>query len=121
MPTKLANNKIRNGTRIREEMTAARHIPYIRMMDHHTIKTRDGALMRVLLVEGWPFETTDDDQIDALKALKNVIYRGIASSTTGIYTHIIRRKVEVSLPGEIDDSFGDQLNSEYQKLSLIHI
>ena len=85
-------------------------------MDHHTIKTRDGELMRVLLIEGWPFETTDDDKIDALKALKNTVYRGIASPTTGIYTHIIRRKVDVSLPGEIDDTFGDQLNSKYQSV-----
>jgi len=72
--------------------------------------------MRVLLIEGWPFETTDDDKIDALKALKNTVYRGIASPTTGIYTHIIRRKVEVSLPGEIDDTFGDQLNSKYKSV-----
>jgi len=114
MATKLANRKIRAGTRIRPEMSVARHIPYIRMMDHHTIKTRDGEMMRVLLIEGWPFETTDDDKIDALKALKNVIYRGIASPTTGIYTHIVRRQVDVVLPGEIDDPFGVQLNKKYQ-------
>jgi len=116
MPTKLANRKIRAGTRIRPELSVARHIPYIRMMDHHTIKTRDGEMMRVLLIEGWPFETTDDDKIDSLKALKNIVYRGIASPTTGIYTHVVRRKVDVDLPGEIDDPFGSQLNKKYQEL-----
>jgi len=66
------------------------------------------------LIEGWPFETSDDDKIDALKSLKNVVYRGIASPTTGIYTHIVRRQVDVELPGEIEDVFGASLNKKYQ-------
>ena len=114
MPSQLANRRIRSGTQIRKELPTSRHIPYMRMVDHHTIKTREGEMMRVLLIEGWPFETSDDDKIDALKSLKNVVYRGIASPTTGIYTHIVRRQVDVDLPGEIEDVFGASLNKKYQ-------
>jgi len=115
MPTKLANKKIRNKSNIRDEALASRHIPYTRMVDHNTIKTRDGAFMQVLQVDGWPFETTDDDQVDALKVLKNTIYRGIASPTTAIYTHVIRRKTKVKLNGEMPDRFSEQLSSKYEK------
>lgn len=116
MPTKLANKKIRGKKNIRDEAHTSRHIPYIRMVDHNTIKTRDGAFMQVLKIEGWPFETTDDEQIDALKILKNTIYRGIASPTTAIYTHIIRRKTKATLPGEMPDNFSEQLSSKYEKI-----
>jgi len=73
-------------------------------------------MMRVLEVEGWPFETTDDDQIDALKVLKNVVYRGISSPTTAIYTHIIRRRTNINLPGEMPDAFSDQLRQKYKSI-----
>jgi len=116
LPTKLVNKKLRTNTDIRTEAISSRHIPYTLMVDHHTIKTRDGEMMQVLAIEGWPFETTDDDQIDALKALKNVVYRGIASPTTGIYTHIIRRKIRADLPGDIEDVFGVELNRKYKKI-----
>jgi len=92
----------------------SRHIPFIRMVDDHTIKTREGALMQVLLIEGWPFETTDDDHLDALKQLKNVVYRGIASPTTAIYTHVIRRKTKVHLDGKFADDFSTDLNKDYR-------
>ena len=116
MPTKLVNKRLRANTNIRTEATSSRHIPYTRMVDHHTIKTRDGDMMQVLAIEGWPFETTDNDQIDALKVLKNVVYRGIASPTTGIYTHVVRRKTKAKLPGGIDDVFGAELNRKYKKI-----
>ena len=83
---------------------------------HSTIKTREGAMMRILQIEGWPFETTDDDQIDALKVLKNVVYRGISSPTTAIYTHIIRRKTNIKLPGEMPDVFSDKLSQKYKEI-----
>jgi len=116
MPTKLANKKIRGKAPIRDEALSSRHIPYIRMVDHNTIKMRDGAFMQVLKLEGWPFETTDDEQIDALKSLKNTIYRGISSPTTAIYTHVIRRKTQAKLPGEMPDSFSEQLSLKYKKI-----
>lgn len=130
MPTKIVNKRLRANSNIRPEVMSSRHIPYTRMVDHHTIKTRDGDMMQILVIEGWPFETTDNEQIDALKTLKNVVYRGIASPTTGIYTHIVRRKSTADLPGDIEDVFGSELNQKYKKilasrtlyeLSLIHI
>ena len=116
MPTKLVNRRLNAERNIRNEVSQSRHIPYTRMVDHSTIKLRDGAMMRVLAIEGWPFETTDDDQIDALKTLKNVVYRGISSPTTAIYTHIIRRKTEATLPGEMPDEFSEQLGQKYKNL-----
>lgn len=116
MPTKLVKRRLKAGKNIQNELPQSRHIPYTRMVDHCTLKLRDGAMMRVLAVEGWPFETTDDDQIDALKALKNVVYRGIASPTTAIYTHIIRRKTDAELPGEMPDEFSEQLGKKYKNL-----
>ena len=116
MPTKLANRRLRQGTNIREEGRQAKHIPYIRMIDDHTIKTSDGAVMQVLAIEGWPFETTDAEQLDALKAIKNVVYRGIASPTTAVYTHILRRRTAASLAGDFEDSFSQQLNGRYKSL-----
>ena len=116
MPTKLVNRRLNAERNIRNEVSQSRHIPYTRMVDHSTIKLRDGAMMRVLAIEGWPFETTDDDQIDALKTLKNVVYRGISSPTTAIYTHIIRRKTEATLPGEMPDEFSEQLGQKYKSL-----
>ena len=113
MVSKVATRRIRGKSRIRPELGSSKHLPYTRMVDHNTIKTREGAYMQVMAIEGWPFETTDDDKIDALKSLKNVIYRGIASPTTGIYTHIIRRKVDVDMEAEFDAEFADELNDSY--------
>jgi len=116
MPTKLANRKIRVGKKIQQEASCSRHIPYIRLVDHSTFKTRDGQLMQVIKLDGWPFETSDDEQLDALKSLKNTIYRGLASPTTGIYTHIIRRKTQPDFPGEMPDGFSEELNEKYKSI-----
>ena len=116
MPTKLVKKRLNAKTGLRSEMSQSRHIPYTRMVDHSTNKTREGAMMRILQIEGWPFETTDDDQIDALKVLKNVVYRGISSPTTAIYTHIIRRKTNIKLPGEMPDVFSDKLSQKYKEI-----
>ena len=42
-------------------------LPYARHLDEATVQTRDGLLIQVLRLEGFPFETVDNEELDALR------------------------------------------------------
>ena len=115
MPTALAAKRL-GGKRERQDDRIARHVPYTRLIDPYTIETKDGAYLRIVYVEGWPFETTDQATLDNLKNLRNIMFRGLADPQTAIYSHIIRRKTKVRHDADFDQEFPAKLNVRYNEL-----
>jgi type IV secretion system protein VirB4 len=83
------------------ERAAGKHLPYARHIDDHTIETRDGLLMQVIQIRGLLFETTDTDEINYRKQLRDAALQAIGSSRYALYHHIIRRQAEVGLDAEV--------------------
>lgn len=105
--TRHANDALR-------EQPAGKHLPYARHVDDHTIETRDGLLMQMIQVRGLLFETSDTDEINYRKRLRDAALQSIGSSRFAIYHHIIRREAEVSLGDGFPDAFSSGLDAKWR-------
>ena len=115
MPTKNALKRL-GRTVSAKDAYVERHVPYTRLVDEHTIQTKDGSLLQVIAVEGWPFETTDNATLDSLKKMRDLVFRGIGDGETAIYSHIIRRKTNVIHEADYETEFSQGLNDKYNAL-----
>ena len=92
-------------------------LPYLRHLDDITLITRDGLLVQVLKIEGFPFETAEDAELNYRKQLRDTLLRSVASSRLAVYHHVVRRAVRPVIGGEPEDAFSREL-SEAWRVSL---
>lgn len=90
-------------------------LPYARHVDDATIETRDGMLMQVLHLRGFPFETADTEELNYRKSVRDTMLRSIASSRFAVYHHVVRRRAEVELQGHFDDPFSAALDCDWRE------
>ncbi|HEX5379019.1 MAG TPA: VirB4 family type IV secretion/conjugal transfer ATPase [Phenylobacterium sp.] len=90
-------------------------LPYSRHVDDATLQTRDGLLVQVIQLQGFPFETREDDELNYRKQVRETLLRGAASSRLAIYHHILRRPVQAALSGEPDDPFSLRLDQAWRR------
>jgi type IV secretion system protein VirB4 len=89
-------------------------LPYARHLDDATLETRDGLLIQIIRLEGFPFETVDNDELSYRKRVREALYRGAADSRLAIYHHIIRRRVTPELKARFDDPFCRDLDARWR-------
>jgi type IV secretion system protein VirB4 len=104
-----------NMRTVRKEVPAGRHLPYARHTNAHTVETRDGLLMQFIKLRGLLFETTDSEDLNYRKRLRDAMLQAIGSSQFAIYHHIIRREIEPALHGEFGDDFSRELDERWQR------
>ena len=63
-----------------KEASIGARLPYGRHLDEVTLQTRDGLLLQVLKVEGFPFETSDDEELNYRKQVRETLLKSVASS-----------------------------------------
>ena len=97
-----------------KEASIGDRLPYARHLDEATIQTRDGLLIQVLRLDGFPFETVDSEELSYRKQIRESLYRGAANSRLAIYHHIVRRRVTPELAGEFDDAFCQGLDRDWR-------
>ena len=101
------------------EAFAGDRLPYACHIDDCTLRLRNGSLMRSMRLDGFSFETEQDDTLNHLLAIRDVVLRSALNSRSILYHHVIRRHVQVSLgpqpsdvfSGELDRRWIEQLNS----------
>jgi type IV secretion system protein VirB4 len=98
----------------RRERTAGLHLPYSRHLDDHTLETRDGLLLRMIQLRGFPFETAASEDINYRKILRDALFRGLANSRFAIFHHVVRREIQVDLSGDFPDAFSRDLDAAWR-------
>ena len=98
-----------------KEAAIGDRLPYARHLDEATVQTRDGLLIQVLRLEGFPFETVDNEELGYRKQVREALYRGAANSRLAIYHHIVRRRVTPELGGDFDDGFRRDLDRRWRE------
>ncbi len=113
---KLALQHTERGQEALNEVRLSDFIPYTHQLDDHTIATKDGFLLQVVKLEGFPFETADQAELNQRKHIRNTLWRTLASSRFAVYQHIIRRQVDAyptakfsGFCKELDDAWRGQL------------
>jgi type IV secretion system protein VirB4 len=80
-------------------------LPFARHMDNITLTTRDGDLMQIIHLQGFPFETADTEELNYRKTVRDAMLRSLATSRLVLYHHIIRRRADPDLEGTFTNAF----------------
>jgi type IV secretion system protein VirB4 len=97
----------------RREQAAGNRLPYARHVDDATIETRDGRLLQVLYLAGFPFETADTEELNYRKSVRDTMLRGVANSRFALYHHIVRSEVSPRLTSGFGDDFSRSLDAAW--------
>jgi len=97
------------------ERAAGSRLPYARHVDDTTIETRDGRLLQVLYLAGFPFETADTDELNYRKVVRDTMLRGVANSRFALYHHVVRSEVSPQLTGAFHDEFSRSLDAAWRE------
>ena len=96
------------------EHPAGERLPYAYHLDQATVALRDGRLMQVIKLDGFPFETADSDELNYRKTVRETLLRGIANSRFALYHHVVRRAVTPVFEGAFDNAFSDALDEAWR-------
>ncbi|NSY16499.1 VirB4 family type IV secretion/conjugal transfer ATPase [Neorhizobium sp. AL 9.2.2] len=109
------NDSLKFGRQRRYEMGVREHIPYLRHVNDHVVSTKLGFLVSVIKLEGLPFQTMDQAELNARMRNRNNSFRLLGSSRFSLYTTVIRRKSAVAIDDDFDMPFAAELNRRYRE------
>ena len=99
---------------LKRERRVGERLPYARHADDRTIELRNGMLMQTIVVEGFPFETADTEELNYRLAVRETMLRGVGHSRLALYHHIIRRKASASLAASFPDPLSAHIDRAWQ-------
>lgn len=91
------------------------NIPYRALLDSHTIKTDNGDFLQIIRVGGAAHESADVSDIASWRESLNTLWRNVASPSTSMWTHIVRREDKEYPGGEFKSPFCAALNEKYRQ------
>ncbi|MBL8770990.1 MAG: VirB4 family type IV secretion system protein [Phenylobacterium sp.] len=97
------------------EAAVGDRLPYEGHVDDVTLRTRDGLLVQVLHLAGFPFETAADEELNYRKAIRETVLRGAASSRLGVWHHVVRRRVTPKFPAPPEEPFCNALDGRWRE------
>lgn len=89
----------------KREVSVADFIPYMYHFDKETIITKKDELMQTIKLEGFAFETADDEDVDMKKMVRNSLYKSMGEGTFALWFHIIRRRQSAYPGGTMPEGF----------------
>ena len=99
----------------KREVSAANFVPYHHHYDERTIITKKKELLQVIKLEGFSFETADDEEIDMKKMVRNSLFKSMADGSLALWFHIVRRRKSVYPSGEFKHGFADYVNRKWKE------
>jgi len=100
---------------LNDELSASEFIPYKCHWNSNTILLKDDSLMRIIKIDGFSFETADDEDIDIKKQGRNNLLKGMASGNFALWFHTIRRKAKAFPSGEMSNIFTNKVNEQWKE------
>lgn len=98
----------------RREPRAGDRLPYAKLLGDHAVLLRDGAILQVLHVAGFAFETADTLDLNHKQAVRDAALRAVGDSRYVVHHHILRRRVEVGLQGRFADPVCGEIDRRWQ-------
>ncbi|MGV2333247.1 MAG UNVERIFIED_CONTAM: hypothetical protein LVR18_03660 [Planctomycetaceae bacterium] len=103
----------------KQEMHTDNFIPYKCHWNRNTILTKKNELLQVIKIDGYSFETADDEDLDIRKNMRNLLFKNMASGNITLYFHTIRHKKPIT-EAQVDEggaiyarNFMSYLNREW--------
>ncbi len=110
----LKRRKVSKAGYSKREYPAAEFIPYLHHYDNETIITKKGELLHFIKIEGFSFETADDEDVDMKKMVRNSLFKSMADGTFALWLHTIRRRKSAFPQGTMQSSFARVVNNKWK-------
>ncbi len=98
MKLQLKRRDANKGSVADKEFPESYFIPYDCHYDDYTIVTKERELLQVIKVEGFSFETADDEELDLRKNVRNSLFKSMTQGNIALYFHTVRRR-KAAYPG----------------------
>lgn len=98
MKLNLQRRRTKKAAYSRLEVSSSTFLPYEYHWDRETIITRKKEFMQILKLDGFSFETADDEDVDMKKMVRNSLLKSMADGTFAVWFHTIRRR-QSAYPG----------------------
>lgn len=95
---KLQRRKTSHAAQSNLEVFESTFIPYLFHWDRETIVTKNKEFLQIIKLEGFSFETADDDDVDMKKLVRNSLLKSMADGTFALWFHTVRRR-QSAYPG----------------------
>lgn len=110
----LKKRKVSKAEIAKREVSASIFIPYEHHWDKETIITKNDELLQIIKVEGFAFETADDDVVDIKKMVRNSLYKSMAEGTFSLYFHMVRRRQSAYPGGVMTNDFAKVVDDAWR-------
>ena len=110
----LSRRKVSKARYAAREVSAAEFIPYAHHWDKETIITKNRELLQIIKIDGFSFETADDDVVDLKKMVRNSLYKSMAEGTFALWFHLIRRRQSVYPGGVQPEGFSKVVDDKWR-------
>ena len=111
----LFRSKDKNRFIEKREKSFSQMLPYTYHYNANTILTKNNEMISVIKIEGFAFQTADDEDVDNKKILRNNLFKGMAVDGLSLCVHTIRRKYSAFPDGEFNNIFTEMLNEQWKK------
>jgi len=98
MKINLQRRKVRKAAYSKLEVSASAFIPYEYHWDRETVMTKKKEFIQIIKLDGFSFETADDDDVDMKKLVRNSLLKSLADGRFAVWFHTIRRR-QSAYPG----------------------
>ncbi|MDX1974944.1 MAG: VirB4 family type IV secretion/conjugal transfer ATPase [Rickettsiales bacterium] len=88
----LKRRKVRKAAYSKAEASASIFIPYDYHWDNDTIVTKKKEFLQIIKLDGFSFETADDEDVDMKKMVRNSLLKSLADGTFAVWFHTVRRR-----------------------------
>lgn len=88
----LKKRRAKKASYSRLEVAASHFIPYEYHWDNETIVTKKKEFVQIIKLDGFSFETADDEDVDMKKMVRNSLLKSMADGTFAVWFHTIRRR-----------------------------
>ncbi len=111
----LKRRKVSKAAVAAREVSAATFIPYEHHWDKDTIVTKNREMIQIIKIDGFSFETADDDVVDMKKMVRNSLYKSMAEGTFSMWFHMVRRRQSAYPEGAMPKGFAQALDERWRK------
>ncbi len=98
----------------RADSSARDFIPYVRHVDPHVVRTRDGALIACLALDGLVVDTLDTGDLASAKAGRDLALRSLGSSEFALWRTLIRRRCVAEIAPIQGEDYAARLDRRYR-------
>jgi type IV secretion system protein VirB4 len=112
---KFSRRAVSNAQASAREICASEFVPYKYQVDRETIYTKEGDLLQIIKVNGFSFETADDEDIDIRKLVRNSLWKSLAQGSFSLWFHTVRRRQTAYPGGKMPEGFAKMADDMWRK------